>query len=165
MKTEIFAEPLTQEENKCRELTNDDAPAIYVGTYGKYNSGSIFGQWLDLTTFDDDDELREYCERLRADEEYPEFMVQDYMNFPERLYCESGLPDFDKLELIKEIADLDDDEREAYDIYICAFGSEKTIEDFRENYCGKYRNPADFAEQLCSDCGMMYNVPAGVGKK
>lgn len=159
MKTELFAEPLTLDEIKCHELSNDDAPAIYVGTYGKYNSGSIFGQWLDLTTFDDDDELREYCERLHADEEDPEFMVQDYMNIPEHLYCESGLPDFDKLELIKEIADLDDDEREAYEKCVYCFGNNITVEDFRERYCGYYDSRADFAEELFTDSGQLNNVP------
>lgn len=27
-------------------------PAIYVGTYYKYNGGSIFGKWFDMTEFD-----------------------------------------------------------------------------------------------------------------
>ena len=26
-------------------------PALYVGTYHKYNSGSIEGMWVDMTTF------------------------------------------------------------------------------------------------------------------
>ena len=28
-----------------------DQPAIYCGTYKKYNEGSLFGAWLDLRTF------------------------------------------------------------------------------------------------------------------
>ncbi|EFK2851445.1 antirestriction protein ArdA [Escherichia coli] len=28
------------------------APAVYVGTWHKYNCGSIAGRWFDLTTFD-----------------------------------------------------------------------------------------------------------------
>lgn len=32
---------------------NSDAPALYVGTYAKYNSGSLSGMWVDLTTFDE----------------------------------------------------------------------------------------------------------------
>ena len=28
----------------------DGSPAVYVGTYGKYNSGSLRGVWLDLRT-------------------------------------------------------------------------------------------------------------------
>lgn len=32
--------------------TTTTTPAVYVGTYHKYNCGSIFGKWFDLTEFD-----------------------------------------------------------------------------------------------------------------
>ena len=32
-------------------------PSVYCGTYGKYNNGSLFGLWLDITKFNDYDEL------------------------------------------------------------------------------------------------------------
>ena len=31
--------------------------AIYVGTYAKYNAGSLFGKWFDLSDFADKDEI------------------------------------------------------------------------------------------------------------
>ena len=34
-----------------------DQPAIYCGTYKKYNEGSLFGAWLDLRTFDSYDDM------------------------------------------------------------------------------------------------------------
>ena len=34
-----------------------DQPAIYCGTYKKYNEGSLFGAWLDLRTFDSYEEF------------------------------------------------------------------------------------------------------------
>ena len=33
--------------------------AIYVGTYAKYNAGSLFGKWFDLSDFADKDEFLE----------------------------------------------------------------------------------------------------------
>ena len=30
---------------------------VYVGTYNKYNSGSLFGKWLDLSDYSDKDEI------------------------------------------------------------------------------------------------------------
>ena len=27
----------------------EEHPSVYCGTYGKYNDGSLFGMWLDLT--------------------------------------------------------------------------------------------------------------------
>ena len=33
-------------------ILDNSHPKVYVGTYGKYNSGSIEGKWVDLTDFD-----------------------------------------------------------------------------------------------------------------
>ncbi|MNL78164.1 Antirestriction protein (ArdA) [compost metagenome] len=56
---------------------------IYVGTYAKYNDGSIAGGWLDLSDYSNKDEFYQACTQLHADEEDPEFMFQDYENIPE----------------------------------------------------------------------------------
>ena len=37
---------------------------VYVGTYNKYNSGSLFGKWLDLSDYSDKDEFMEACREL-----------------------------------------------------------------------------------------------------
>jgi len=50
---------------------------LYVGTYHKYNSGSIQGEWVDLDDFNNKDEFLEYCAELHKDEDDPEFMFQD----------------------------------------------------------------------------------------
>lgn len=36
-----------------------DSRSIYVGTYAKYNNGSLYGKWLDLADYSDYDELLE----------------------------------------------------------------------------------------------------------
>lgn len=30
---------------------------VYVGTYARYNNGSLFGKWLDLSDYSDKDEF------------------------------------------------------------------------------------------------------------
>ncbi|MDV3778667.1 antirestriction protein, partial [Elizabethkingia anophelis] len=55
-----------------------DTICIYVGTYKKYNEGSLFGKWLNLSDYSDYDELLEAMKELHQDEEDPEFMFQDY---------------------------------------------------------------------------------------
>ncbi len=50
---------------------------LYVGTYSKYNSGSLFGQWLDLDDYDTKEDFLEACYELHNDEEDPELMFQD----------------------------------------------------------------------------------------
>lgn len=51
---------------------------IYVGTYKKYNEGSLFGEWLKLSDYSDYEELQEAMKELHKDEQDPEFMIQDY---------------------------------------------------------------------------------------
>ena len=34
-----------------------DQPAIYVGTYAKYNNGSIEGAWVDMTEIEDKEDF------------------------------------------------------------------------------------------------------------
>jgi antirestriction protein len=51
--------------------------SVYVGTYAKYNHGDLSGAWLDLDDYSDKEEFLAACKKLHADEEEPEFMIQD----------------------------------------------------------------------------------------
>lgn len=83
------------------------SPRLYVGTYAKYNGGSLEGAWLDLDTFDDYDEFMMVCHLLHCDEDDSEFMFQDCEYIPESLYSESGIgkETFDKIKQYKELCD------------------------------------------------------------
>ena len=65
--------------------------SVYVGTYGKYNNGSLFGAWLDLSDYADKEEFYEACRELHKDEEDAEYMFQDWENVPENLIGESWI--------------------------------------------------------------------------
>lgn len=134
-------------------------PSIYVGTYSKYNAGSLYGMWVDLTSFEDYDEFEKFCRELHIDEDDPEFMIQDFEHFPKVWYHESGLPTAVEFERIQAFAELDEDDREAYEIFLENFNAEASVDDFRERYVGNYGSGADFAEQLVEDCGDLENVP------
>ena len=120
MKTEIMKanlgtkeaafEPLTKEELNLHTGIKDNNASVYVGTYHKYNCGSLYGAWVDLESFHNVRELMKFLYRLHADEAEPEFMVQDYMNFPRRFYSES-MNEHDFSELYDWIH-LDTEERE-----------------------------------------------------
>lgn len=55
---------------------------LYVGTYAKYNSGSIAGAWLDLEDYADRDSFLVAARELHKDESDPELMYQDFEGFP-----------------------------------------------------------------------------------
>ena len=134
-------------------------PAVYVGTYHKYNCGSIFGMWLDLTTFADYDEFCAVCRFLHRDEADPELMCQDYENFPEIWYSEDIMSE-DMFDLIQEFAELDEDEREAYEAFLdVRCDSRISVEDFRDAYQGEWDSEEDFARHIVEECGMLDNMP------
>ena len=62
------------------EVTTLSAASVYVGTYAKYNNGSLSGAWLDLSEYSDKEEFYEACRELHGDEEDAEFMFQDWEN-------------------------------------------------------------------------------------
>ncbi|EBF8622729.1 antirestriction protein ArdA, partial [Salmonella enterica subsp. enterica serovar Istanbul] len=63
-------------------------PAVYVGTWHKYNTGSIAGRWFDLVTFDGEGEFVAACRTLHQDETDPELMFQDFEGFPGNMASE-----------------------------------------------------------------------------
>lgn len=57
---------------------SDNTISVYVGTWGKYNGGSLHGEWIDLSKFDTPEEFKNYChKKLHADEPDAELMFQD----------------------------------------------------------------------------------------
>ena len=130
--------------------TIDGAPSVYCGTYGKYNEGSLFGMWLDISKFNDYNEFISVCRQLHADEDDPEFMFQDYECFPRAWYCECGMSE-ETFNKILEYAKLDDQEREAYDDYM-EWRNEGDIDDFRDSLEGHWDTEEDFAEYIIEGC-------------
>ena len=59
------------------------SPRVYVGTYGKYNAGSLAGAWLELSQFDNFDAFMKKCKEVHKDERDPEFMIQDVECWPD----------------------------------------------------------------------------------
>ena len=61
-------------------MKNLNEARIYVGSYGKYNSGNLCGAWLDLSDYSNKGEFYNACRELHKDENDPEFMFQDWEN-------------------------------------------------------------------------------------
>ena len=128
----------------------DDQPAVYCGTYRKYNNGSLDGAWLELEAFDSYEEFLEICALLHDDEEDPEFMFQDYQGFPKAWYCES-CPGEDTFGKIMEYCQLSEDEREVFDAYYDYTGDD-SLAHAQEHYMGKFESEEDFAEMIVNEC-------------
>ena len=159
MEEQQVAEVMTKEEILNAYGSDlDGQPSVYCGTYRKYNEGSLFGAWLDISKFSDYDEFIQVCRWLHADEEDPELMFQDYECFPSALYCESCMGE-DTFNMILEYAELDDDDREAVDDWM-DLGHDFDMKKFREAYQGHYASEEDFAENIVDDC---YDIKKALG--
>ena len=134
------------------EQGDSDHPRIYVSTYAKYNDGSLEGEWVDLTDFDTYEDFVDYCSELHKDENDPEFMVQDFENFPKKWYHESGLPTEDEFNKINEYYLMSDIEKSAYEAFIDCTDNED-IDDFHEAYQGQFESASDFAYDLVDSLG------------
>ena len=51
---------------------------VYVGTYRKYNEGSLYGKWINLSDYSDLEAFYKDIRELHKDEKDPEYMFQDY---------------------------------------------------------------------------------------
>ena len=68
---------------------------VYVGTFRKYNSGSIAGAWIDLASCATYSDFLTKCKAVHKDERDPEFMIQDTEEFPDGLSCMDWLSESD----------------------------------------------------------------------
>ena len=146
-----------KEELKNHEQTNgSDSPALYCGTYGKYNSGNLSGIWVDISTFDDYEDFVNFCLAIHADERDPELMYQDFENMPDSLYHESmGEEGFNK---IAEYCELCDEYGvEAVDDFL-EWDSTEDLDNMHDAYVGVYDSREDFAREIVSDCYDIENI-------
>ncbi len=127
-----------------------DSPRLYVGTYAKYNSGSIDGAWLDLDDYADREDFLRACAELHKDESDPELMFQDFENFPREWYSESSAPPDELWAWI----DLSDDDKTMLAAWIeLGACSDPDIDNAREAFYGAYDSEKDFAQTYAEDIG------------
>jgi antirestriction protein len=150
---------------------SQDAPRIYVGTYGKYNEGSLHGKWFDLESFQDAESFERACRNFHSDESDAELMFQDWENIPSFLICEYFLNP-DAFLYFQEAAQIDSTTADAFRLY-CEhmtswpeFGTdfETMLEGFHQSYQGYYggamKDPkTEFACQYIEDTGLLCGVP------
>ena len=133
-----------------------DSPALYCGTYGKYNSGKLCGMWVDVSTFGSYEDFINFCKAIHADEEDPELMYQDFANIPDSLYHESmGEEEFNNLLKYCELCD--DYSVSAVDDFLELFRPED-LDRMPDDYVGEYESKEDFAREMVNDCYDIENM-------
>ena len=149
----------------------ENAPKIYVGTYGQYNNGSLFGKWFDLTEYSDLKEFLQDCVEFHRNEFDPELMFQDWENIPDFLISECSLHK-EAFAYFEATSEMDEETAEAFEIYCKqinywpsnGYELEDQIESFRESYQGFFGGSGkdavlEYAYQYVEDTGLLSDVP------
>lgn len=145
-----------------------DNCAVYCGTYAKYNNGSLFGKWFNLSDYDDYDELYQAMKELHKDEEDPEFMYQDFE--APKFFINQGLISESNISSdIYEIAEKINDsglEFEIIEAYVDCIGNYcKDTEEFLgrvlDSYYGEFNSDEDFTQEMLEQDGSIpENLPS-----
>lgn len=147
-------ESLKEAINKHEQTNGSDSPALYCGTYGKYNRFNVRGMWVNLSTFDSYKDFEAFCLAIHADEADPELMYQDHTNIPDSLYQESiGEKGFNKIMEYCELC-------EEYNVFavddFLEWLSPEDLERMPDAYVGVYDSPEEFAEEKADED---FNLP------
>ena len=124
---------------------------IYVSTYQKYTTGTMKGEWLDLSHYASRDDFLAACAELHSDESDPELMFQDWEEMPAQFVRESFID-----EQVWAWLELSDEERETVAIYLSDVNQDATIETALGEYDGEHESEQDWARDFwtilaCSD--------------
>lgn len=128
------------------DFSNIKDASIYVGTYAKYNDGSLFGKWMKLSDYADKDEFYRACAELHKDEADPEFMFQDWEYIPDGLIGESWVSS-----LVWGLMEQDEDDLEIACHYLSACSvkledyenADDLIAEAKEKFVGYYNSLED----------------------
>ncbi|MGJ1538006.1 antirestriction protein ArdA [Sphingobacterium multivorum] len=136
---------------------------VYVGTFHKYNTGSLYGKWFELSDYSDIEEFYDACKELHADEEDPEYMYQDYENLPDELISEYGIC-ANIFEVLEAIEGMDENHKEPFFVWcnnhsrnLAKEGIYDLISNFEEDYQGDYDDEEDFAREIVEE---LYDLPS-----
>lgn len=121
---------------------------VYVGTYAKYNNGSLQGEWLKLEDYQGKDEFLAACRELHKDEKDPELMFQDHEGIPQGLISESWID-----ERAWDWLALDTNEQEIVQAYWEWASIDEKIDSALEKYRGTYSSLADYVESFWEETG------------
>lgn len=130
-------------------------PAVYVGTYHKYNCGSLAGQWLDVTDFDDEAEFYAACRALHADEAEPELMFQDNEGFPSDMASECHI----NWAFVEAYKSAEENHQAAAWLAWVDYTGECDFDRFEAAYCGEAEDEEEYAREYADSTGMLSEVP------
>jgi antirestriction protein len=129
---------------------NNETPRIYVADLEAYNNGRLEGEWLDLSDYNDADELMDAIQDVLKKSGGEEYAIHDVEYIPSSMYSEyMGKRDFEELYEMMELADRNDLPLSVVSTVVSEYGADAVDE-----FYGKYDSADDFAQQMVDDLGI-----------
>lgn len=122
-------------------------PKVYVGTYKKYNEGSLKGGWVTLTDYKDYASFMAACFKLHKDERDPELMIQDAEDMPDGLSVMESISEQEFNDIIEACREQSEEEESAEEV------SKFRIIDYSEKAVAVVGDTKDIKDQLKALCG------------
>lgn len=130
---------------------------VYVGTYNKYNEGSLFGKWLDMSDYDNYEDFIAACKELHKDEDEPELMFQDFdFDSEVQLVLKQLVGESYVNPQVWDVFELDSEEviyvLATWDNYDSDLSVKEALKVGKESYIGKYDSePKDYAYEYLEE--------------
>ena len=137
---------------------------IYVASLSDYNSGRLFGKWLDLVDYADAEDVNSAIVEMLDESEEPgaeEFAIHDYEGF-----AGFKIGEYDRLEDVFKLHEaLEELEYDAVPFVLWAenqgyspLDAVDNVESFREAFIGQ-TNVSDYAYEYVQDCVFTPETP------
>lgn len=146
-------------EHACTEL--DYRTMVCATTKKRELAGAEYELFVDVTTFDNYDEMVEFCQRYFQDEDV---LFPYGHNFPDE-YIEDGL----RFQDIKQFGSLNKEQKNAIELYLWLFGV-RGVQEILDVYIGTFKTKEEAAKYIvknnlcelpdnikdCKDYGQVY---------
>ena len=160
-----FLDSLQSQRNsflaRC-ECCDEDTPKIYVSCLSAYNSGRLWGMWIDATQ-DVEDIYTDIKEMLSLSpvahiEPCEEWRIDDYE-------CFEGVTvrEYESIDRVSQIATAVEENGKAFALYLDYMGEDdidKAVEQFQDRYRGCYESAEDYARDYYESTGMLERIEA-----
>ena len=139
--------------NEGKKKTDLDNPCIYVADLGAYNAGKLIGKWLDLTTFEEVDDLQNEIDKIACSSGYgDEWAIHDYSNMPSSL---GEYPDLNVIMEVKEAIELNS--FNSINAFL-SFNDVSCLSEFDEAFQGEWSSFREYSDNMFDEL-YLHDVP------
>jgi antirestriction protein len=137
---------------------DEKTPSIYVACLASYNTGNLYGQWIDCTQ--GYDTVMQQIQIMLTNS--PEQNAEDFAIHTYHGFHKINLNEWEKIETVCEIAQKLDEYGDLAEIFSILYNDYHSLDEainmFEDNYIGCYESELDFIYEYVENCCMLEGV-------